>query len=72
MATSWDDNYAQCPFFQRSWNRKISCSGVFDGTRLVWEFDQAEDKKMQMRVFCCEKYQNCEVFRMLKEAYEEE
>lgn len=72
MATSWDDSYAACPFFQRSGNRKISCSGVFDGTRLVWEFDQAEDKKMQMRVFCCDKYHNCEVYRMLREVYEEE
>ena len=72
MATSWDDSYAQCPFFQRSGSRKISCSGVFDGTRISWEFDRKEDKDTQMRVFCCGKYKNCEVYRMLKEVYEEE
>lgn len=72
MATDWKDCYAKCPFFLRSGNRKISCSGVSDGIRLSWEFDNAEDKEIQMRVFCCEKFQNCEVYRMLREVYEED
>lgn len=72
MATDWKDCYAECPFFLRSGNRKISCTGVSDGIRLSWEFDRADDKEIQMRVFCCDKYQNCEVYRMLREVYEEE
>lgn len=72
MATDWKDSYAQCPFFQRSGNRKISCSGVFDGTRISWEFDRKEDKETQMRVFCCGKYQHCEIYTMLESIYEEE
>ena len=72
MTTSWDDYYAKCPFFQRSGNQKIICSGVFDGTKISWEFDRKDDKKTQMRVFCCGKYKNCEVYRMLESIYEEE
>lgn len=72
MATLWDDSYAKCPFFQRSGIRKISCTGVFDGTRISWEFDKGEDKVIQIRTFCCDKYQNCEVYRMLESIYEEE
>lgn len=72
MATDWKDYYAKCPFFLRSGNKKISCNGVSDGTLLTWEFDRTEDKEIQMRVFCCDKYQNCEVYRMLREVCEEE
>ena len=72
MATDWKDSYAECPFFLRSGNRKISCSGVFDGTRISWEFDRKDDKDIQMKTFCCEKYHNCEVYRMLREVYEED
>ena len=72
MATDWKDSYAECPFFLRSGNRKIRCSGVFDGTRISWEFDRKDDKDIQMKTFCCEKYHNCEVYRMLREVYEED
>ena len=72
MATNWVDFYSKCPYFIRSSNKKISCTGVTDGVKISWEFDKKEDKEIQMRVFCCEKYNNCEVFRMLKEIYEEE
>lgn len=65
MATDWKDSYAQCPFFLRSGSSKITCCGVDEGSRLTWEFQDKADKEIQMRVFCCGKYQNYEVFQML-------
>lgn len=72
MATCWRDNYAVCHFFLRSNSNTITCCGVIDGTRLSWSFPDRKDKDRQMDVFCCGKYQNCEVYRMLKDVYEEE
>ena len=62
----------QCPFYRYDdGRRRITCEGVTDGSSLAMLFRSREDYDTQIRVFCCEKYENCEVYRMLMEKYED-
>lgn len=74
MATNWRDIYATCPFYlSTSGNRMaINCQGVADSSVLSWRFKSKEDLNIQFKTFCSCKYQNCEVYQMLKAIYEEE
>lgn len=76
MGTSWRDFYAQCPFYVHAGCGKsgysITCHGVTDASRLVWRFRRKQDFEIQLRTFCCGKFERCEVCRMLNETFEEE
>ena len=63
----------QCPFFKYDDGRsRITCEGVMDDTSLAMIFHRREDYGIQIRVFCCEHYEKCEIYRMLMEnKYEE-
>ena len=71
MATSWKGLLAQCPFFRGTDGKKtITCQGVDGYSLLTWRFRGTGHCEIQFRVFCCGKYENCELFRMLMEAEE--
>jgi len=72
MASSWNDQYAKCPYYVRDKPSRIVCQGVSDASKLAWQFDDKEDCRIQMAVFCRGKFQNCEVYRMLQKIYDEE
>ena len=61
MATDWKDNYAQCPFFLRSEDRKIVCDGnaIYEKLKIPLNFYKQCHKVTQMQVFCCGKFVNC-------------
>ena len=66
---------AQCPFFRSdvSKQRRIICEGIVDRSTLALQFERKKDYDMQLRVFCCEHYRKCEIFRMLMaDKYDEE
>lgn len=72
MATSWRSWYVKCPFYLRDSKCKITCQGVADGNEIIMKFSAAQDFEIQMGTFCCDKYRNCEVYRMLRQLYEED
>ena len=58
----------QCPFFRYDdGRRRIICEGVIEETSLSMLFLRQEDYDIQLRVFCCEHYKKCELYRMLME-----
>lgn len=75
MATSWNDADVQCPFFVRAGvcgNRNtITCEGVTEESTLQWRFRSKMDCRVQMRAFCEQNHEKCEVFQMLSKAREE-
>lgn len=75
MATSWLDRYAECPFYLRCDREKgrwtISCQGVTDASILQWRFRKKQDFEIQLRTFCCGKFERCEVYEMLEKTFEE-
>lgn len=73
MATSWRDWYVKCYYFRKTDGKlHIKCQGVTDASCLCWEFDRKEDFLIQLDTFCCDKYEFCEVYQMLKKIYESE
>lgn len=61
-----------CPMYiEDDGKRCIKCEGVIERCYIAMHFRRQEDCRMQMRLFCCGKYQYCEVYRMIMEKYEE-
>ena len=66
---SYAQAYVNCPFYHRDDNRcQLTCEGILDGSTLCQNFRRKEDLQTQLRVFCCEYYKKCEIYRMLMEA----
>lgn len=59
-----------CPFYRRSDGRHITCEGVIPDTTMT-HFFGAADWGTQVRVFCCDKYENCEAYMAVMKKYEE-
>lgn len=63
----------RCPFYRNDdGRRRITCEGLIDGSSLTLIYARRNDYEIQIRTFCCERYVNCEVYRMLIEKYEED
>ena len=61
---------AACPFYR--WDdgsRTITCEGIVDGSTLTQTYLRKADCALQLSVFCCDKYRNCEIHTMLQEKY---
>ena len=72
MSTCWDAWYAKCPFFRTDDGRNtITCEGIGDACAFSLRFTKKRDFETQMQVFCMQKYENCEVYRMIESQYEE-
>lgn len=75
MATNWNDLYAQCPFYQRCCTKgpwTITCQGVTDASNLQWRFRTKRDCTIQLKTFCMDKFQNCEIFQAIYAARADE
>ena len=69
---SYDDKYAQCPFFQRSLKKGVVCEGFTKRTTTSVVFDHIEDKKRYFQEKCCEDFERCPVYRsLMREKYED-
>ena len=77
MGTNWLDSYVKCPYYRNANSEnRITCDGVSDSSQLEWKFTDKKNSKadlsIQLKTFCCDRYQNCEVYQMLRQIYEEE
>ena len=66
---------AQCPFFKfdEVKRKRIVCEGFVEDSCLALIYCRVKDYETQLRVFCCEHYKKCEVYRMLMASkYDEE
>ena len=66
--------YVQCPFFRKDEPavKRITCEGVGTSETTALYYTRQEDFRQQIRVFCCEHYKKCEIYRAIMEKYEEE
>ena len=71
MYTRYDDVTARCPFFKGSDEKRISCEGFTDGSIVTQSFSSKEKRNKQKSIFCDCRFENCEVYRLLKEKYDE-
>ena len=59
-----------CPFFQNIKNgTDIVCESPYEGcTNLTIRHQNKKEMNKQRILFCCNKYKNCEIYRMIIEA----
>lgn len=64
--------YVQCPFYQSDDGKnRVLCEGIGNSSHLSLYFRRRCDCENHLRVFCCEHYKKCEIYRMLMEKYDE-
>ena len=63
----------QCPFYKfDDGKRRITCEGIIEDSSLALIYHNKNDYETQINVFCCQRYINCEVYRMLMDKYLDE
>ena len=63
----------RCPFYHHDDGyRKITCEGIVDDSSLSLNYRHKKDFEIQVTVFCCQHYENCEVHQMLMRKYEDD
>ena len=62
----------QCPFFRRLETRSVVCEGIVEDSSLAWRFLRISDMDIQYRVFCCQEYEKCELFKTLEKFHEDD
>lgn len=62
----------ECPFYKRDDQNNIYCEGIVENSTNITRFRFKKDRNQQMRIFCCDRYINCEIYRMLMDAKYEE
>ena len=61
-----------CPFYRSDdGRRRIICEGIVDGCSLSLTYQRKDEYEKQLRIFCCDQYKKCEVYRMLMDKYQE-
>ena len=64
---------ARCPFYRKDTLLTISCEGLVGDSSIVQNFGRREDALIQLRTFCCRRYENCEIYQaIMKAKYQEE
>ena len=70
---SYRQVYVRCPFYKHDdGRRRITCEGIVEDSSLALIYHKKADYETQIRVFCCEKYEKCEVYQLLMDKYKEE
>lgn len=77
MGSNYLNPYVKCKFFKTADDsNRVTCKGPVEDSSLIFRFDNKDTKrndlKIQMKTFCCDRYQNCEIYQMLRQIYEEE
>ena len=61
-------NFVKCPFYcGDDGKRQLSCEGIVEDSLINWKFKTKQSFRQQMEIFCCQYYENCEIYRMLME-----
>lgn len=47
----------------------IVCEGLVDDSKIQLAYRRKNDLLIQYRVFCCENYEKCEIYRLLMDKY---
>ena len=71
ITSSYEDASAKCPFYKSSDAKRISCEGITFGSVLIQSFSSRDKRNIQKHTFCDDRYENCEVYRVLMEKYED-
>lgn len=61
-------NHARCPFYRGDTRQAIICDGFLKNSTVSMRFGTQKEFYQHTNLFCCQRFQNCEVYRMVAEA----
>ncbi len=67
-----NDRDAKCPFFAYHMKESITCESLIPDTKAKIVFGKPNEKKLHYNLFCCFKYENCEMYRAIMKTYDED
>lgn len=53
----------KCPFWKYRTDAYIVCQGPVVNTTIAWNWDTKADADKQVRIFCRDQYERCEIYR---------
>lgn len=68
--SSYGTEEIKCPFFRRHDRQMIGCEGITHDSIIRIVFNSRRGRDKQEDIFCKNKYENCEIYRMLMLKYE--
>ena len=70
MPRAYNEALIKCPFYISMSNKSISCEGIIEDcvTKLI--FLTCSKRDLYRHTFCNDKYQNCEICKILNKKYE--
>ena len=67
-----DDQHVRCPFYRAHAKTAVKCEGPIPGTAVTVEFRRKSAKDKQYTVFCCGRFEYCEMYRAAAREYEDD
>lgn len=67
----WQNPDAGCPYYLGDEKKEIQCEGLESRSKIALRYERQDEKRRQMREFCCKCWERCEIYRMLSAMYEE-
>ena len=58
----------RCPFYRRDTPQTVTCEGLVEHSTVRLCFGFERDCTTHVRVFCCRRFQNCEIYRAIEAA----
>ena len=71
MPRTYNEGLIMCPFYKSMAQKSISCEGITEECIIKLLFTSPAKRDMHRKVFCDNRYKNCELYRMLEAKYEE-
>lgn len=67
--TARDTAKIRCPFFRTHNNQSIGCEGIYEGCSLQINFAGLRGREWHEQVYCCGRFEACELYRAIMEQY---
>lgn len=71
MPRNYDTCFAKCPFFLSSNKKNVCCEGITSVSTIHIKFESEDERNRHRKIFCDDRYQNCEIYKILEKKYED-
>ena len=72
ISSGWTVAHLKCPFFLGETEKTVVCEGWLPHQKTEMRMSGKHEKREFMEQWCCENYQECEVYKLVMKKYEEE
>ena len=71
MPRTYNEGLICCPFYKSMAQKSITCEGITDDCIIKLLFTSPEKRDLHRKIFCEQKYKNCELYGVIERKYED-